>query len=182
MISKEELLRLRSLGKHLKEEVKNILDDERRARFVENLQDVVEKLDMRLKTAARHEYLELKLIEVNSPELVDLVKIVCSDSSGRSTWGDGWATVNPYQDKSVLRHPGLVALWERLESYGLRPIFIAGAYGAPIFGVQLPDGGPYPRNDSAKEVSLRTINRLDYWLCEDGGFLLTPFNNRVSVR
>jgi hypothetical protein len=176
MPTPDELIQLRLDGEQQQAEQLENYADERMLAFVERLEEVMRKLDMRLRTAARLGYLELKLISVNSPRLIDLEKVVRLDPSRRSTWGGGnaWITVNPYQDKSVVRHPGLIALWDRLESYGLRPIFIEGASGAPVFGVQLPSGGPYPRDDMAAEVAWRTANRLDQYLEEDGRISFTP--------
>lgn len=163
---------------------RQLLEERKMQEFELKLESVWENLEMRLKTAARLSYLELKLIEVDSASLIDLDKVTCIDYSRRSTWsgGSAWSTVRPYQDKSVVRHNGLLALWDHLEALSLRPIFIEGPYGRATFGVQLPDGRPYPRNDSAADVAWRTMNRMDFWLNEDGTFSFMPpdANFRVS--
>jgi len=144
--------------------------------FEERCREVLEKLDMRLRVAAAEQYLELKLIEVDWHQLVDVSRISALDKSRRSTLGgrSDWRTVNPYQDRSVLRHPLLQELWDRLVAKHLQPIFIEGAYGAPVLGVQLPDGGDYPRSDDAAAVASRTLNRMDFFLTEGGGFAFAP--------
>jgi hypothetical protein len=116
---------------------------------------------MRLRTAAKLHYLELRLIKVDR-RYIDMSKL----------WKN--SRFFSYPDKSAVRHPGLVALWERIEAYGLRPFFIEGDEdGEPRLYVQLPDGGQYPRNDSSMNVSERTRSRMDEFLEENGGFEFT---------
>lgn len=174
MTIRDELRDLRSIGEMEQEAQRQIREQASINAFEEKLAEVSEKLEMRLRVAARKGYLELRLIAVDSSSLVDLHKIRCVDKRRRNAQGDAWVTVNPYQEKSVVRDAALLELWNRLESMSLQPIFIEGPYGQPNFGVQLPDGGPYPRKDSAKEVALRTINRMDERLDESGGFSFTP--------
>ena len=174
MPTKEELRDLRLLGAMEMDAEraghrKSIVDA-----FEAKLVTVTTMLEKRLRAAARMQYLELKLIAVDEPELVNLEKVCCVDIRRRDTRGGSWATVDPYQDKSVVRNAALLELWNTLESMSLRPIFIEGSYGKPIFGVQLPDGGKYPRDDTAREVANRTMNRMDEYLNEDGTFTLTP--------
>lgn len=182
MPNRDELLMLRRLVGDPMEVQRQLLEERRMQDFELKLKAVWEKLEIRLKAAARLNYLELMLIEVDSASLVDLEKITCIDRSRRSTWGGGtaWNTVRPYQDKSVIRHDGLLELWSHLEALLLRPIFIEGPYGRPIFGVQLPDGRPYPRDDSAEEVAWRTMNRMDFWLTENGTFSFSPRNTKLG--
>lgn len=179
MLSKQELLNVRAIGESDIIAQKRRRDESELQKFESRLRDVVANLDMRLRVAAKLQYLELKLIEVNESFLVDLDVIVWTDRTRRSTFGSAWKSVHPYHAKTVLRHPGLVALWEKIESYNLRPIFIEGAYGAPVFGVQLPDGGTYPRDDSPEEVAFRTMDRMDFFLTESGGFSFTPANTNL---
>lgn len=175
MPNRDELLQLRRESSSDLQRMQAQVDSTRMSEFENRCREVLEKLDMRLRAAAMQHYLELKLIEVDWHQLVDLSLISTYDSSRRSTLGGGsdWRTVRPYQDRSVLRHPLLEELWDRLVAKGLRPIFIEGAYGAPILGVQLPDGGPYPRIDDAATVASRTLNRMDYFLTETGGIAFT---------
>ena len=174
MTSKDELRDLRTLGEIEAEARHQLYHRERVQEFETTLTKVSEKLEGRLRVAARLGYLELKLITVDLPGLIDTAKVCCIDPNQRNSAGGAWTTVNPYQDRSVILNEALLLLWDRLEQMQLRPIFIEGPYGAPIFGVQLPDGKAYPRNDSAREVALRTMNRRDFWLTEDGGFAFTP--------
>jgi len=174
MTSRDELRDLRTLGEIEADARCQLFHRERIQKFEATLADVFEKLEGRLRAAARLGYLELKLIEVDLPGLIDRAKVCCSDPAQRNSQGGAWATVHPYQDRSVVLNEALLLLWDRLEQMQLRPIFIEGAYGAPVLGVQLPDGKAYPRNDSARDVALRTMNRMDFWLTEDGGFAFTP--------
>lgn len=174
MTSKDELRDLRAIGEIEEQAKAYMFEREKIEKFEAELLEVSEKLDMRLRVAARKGYLELKLITVDSPELVDLAEIRCIDHNQRSTRGGGWVTVNPYQSRSVVRNAALLVLWDRLEAMSLRPIFIEGPYGAPVFGVQLPDGKAYPRDDKAKDVAARTITRMDFCLNENGGISFTP--------
>ncbi|MBP0633464.1 MULTISPECIES: hypothetical protein [unclassified Cupriavidus] len=174
MTNRDELRTLRSIGEMEQEAERQLRLQADVATFEAKLAEVSERLEMRLRVAARKGYLELKLICVDSSGLVDLGKVCCIDHQRHSTQGGGWRTVNPYQEKSVVRNPALLALWNRLEAMSLQPIFIEGPYGCPIFGVQLPDGGPYPRRDSAEVTAQRTMNRMDEWLDESGGISFTP--------
>lgn len=163
-----ELLSLRQEGQ-LEEKLKKQAELEQKIHeWEQHCKDVMKKLDGRLKAAAKKGYLELKLIEVELPNLASMNKIYAYDKTRKSTLGGGWRTVNPYQDKSVLKNLYLIELWEMLEFRGLRPIFIEGPFGKPIFGVQLPDGGEYPRDDKVADVAWRTMSRMDFYLNEDG--------------
>ncbi|UCV04477.1 hypothetical protein [Dechloromonas denitrificans] len=174
MTSKDELRDLRTLGEIEAEAQFQLFHRERVQNFEAKLAEVSEKLEGRLRAAARLGYLELKLIDVDLPDLIDRAKVCCIDPVQRNSTGGAWATVNPYQDRSVVLNEALLRLWDRLEQMQLRPIFIEGAYGTPVLGVQLPDGKAYPRNDSAREVALCTMNRMDYFLTDNGGIAFTP--------
>lgn len=174
MTSRDKLRDLRIIGEMEQEAQRQMREQAHIKKFEAKLAEVSEKLEMRLRVAARKGYLELSLIDVDSSSLVDLATICCVDHRRRSSQGGPWDTVKPYQEKSVVRNAALLDLWNRLESMSLRPIFIEGPYGRPIFGVQLPDGRPYPRNDSAEETAWRTMGRMDHGLNEGGGFSFGP--------
>lgn len=181
MTTKDELRDLRMLGEIEAEARRQAFHREKLQEFEAQLAEVSEKLEGRLRAAARLGYLELKLIQLDLPGLIEIEKVRRIDPSQRNSTGGAWITVNPYQDRSVILHEALLALWDRLEQMKLRPVFIEGGYGAPVLGVQLPDGKAYPRNDSAREVALRTMNRMDFWLTENGGFAFTPKNAGSGV-
>lgn len=174
MVSRDALRDLRTVGQIELKAQQDAHDLRYIDEFEEKLAGVSEMLEKRLRVAARMGYLELKLIAVDSPALIDINKVCCTDPSRRDDRGRNWATVNPYHDKSVVRNAALLGVWKRLESMSLQPIFIEGPYGKPIFSVQLPDGGIYPRKDLAKDAAGRTMNRMDECLNEDGTISFTP--------
>ena len=180
MTSRDELRDLRLIG-----EINLAAQHEARtreivAKFEAKLADVSIMLEKRLRAAARMQYLELKLIAVDSDSLIDLSRVCCIDAQRRGSHGGPWATVDPYQDKTAVKNSALLAFWNRLESMSLQPIFIEGGYGRPILGVQLPDGSAYPRKDLARDAAGRTMNRMDEYLNEDGTFSFTSVSAILS--
>ena len=90
------------------------------------------------KKAAREGRTQLELVKWRLSSFIDMSRVGRIDRSRRSTIGDGtWRSVHRYCDKSVLRNDVLIELWEYIEGLGLKPIFIEGEYGSPIFGVEL---------------------------------------------
>jgi hypothetical protein len=164
MVDKAEILKLRLEGDAKREREQLAFQAEKVAQFEANCQKAMDELDANLVRAAERGHLELKLVSVDVPGVINYSKVTCIDRTRQSTFkgSSGWSSVNPYQNKDVIFNAVLLSLWEKLTEKGLRPIFIEGAYGSPVFGVQLPDGGPYPRNDSAADVAFRTMNRIDY--------------------
>ena len=130
----------------------------------EKCKKVMKNLDSILEKAVKNGNIEQKLIRVELPNLAYLGDILTKDPTRRSTWGGGsyWITVKPYVDKSFLINPCLIELWEMIQLRNLRPIFMEGPFGTAILGVQLPDGGEYPRNDTAGQVAWRTSHQTYY--------------------
>ncbi len=171
--TRDELAALRSVGAADREASRSAsleaLRQERVREFEAKLVEVVENLDMRLREAARRGFLELQLIVLLEPALLVKTAQIYEGRQARIRNG-AWRTFNPYPEKSVVLNDALRGLWEMVEDRGLRPFFIKALYGALVFAVQLPDGGPYPRDDDPDAVWERVHGRMDFWICEGGGF------------
>ena len=167
--SRDELVALRSVGAAEREASVAARRQEGVRKFETKLTDVVTSLDMRLKEAARRGFLELKLITLIEPGLLVQTTKIYQGREARLRNGE-WQTFNPYPDKSVVLNDALRALWAMLDDRGLRPFFIKDHHGDLIFAVQLPDGGPYPREDDPDSVWGRVHSRMDFWIAEGGGF------------
>jgi len=59
----------------------------------------------------------------------------------RNTENGGWRTVHRHCSRSVLRSEPIKRLWDDIVEMGLKPVFIGGFGGEPLFGVELPSFG-----------------------------------------
>jgi hypothetical protein len=168
--SRDELQALRSIGAMERDARGALMMEERVKAFEEKLEKVVRKLEPTLKVAARRGWKEHVLIKLDVPGLIDEPRLFTGNAPPPHPEDDRWRRFNPYQDKSIVRNPALLALWERLEALGLRPIFIPEDRSlGHVFAVQLPDGGPYPReHETGYELAWHTATRMAPYVPDEG--------------
>lgn len=168
--SREELQALRSIGEMERDARGALRMEERVKAFEERLAKVVRKLVPTLKVAARRGWTEHVLIRLDVPGLIDEPRLYTGKAPPPDPEDEHWRNFNPYQDKSIVRNPALLALWERLEELGLRPIFIpSDPLRGHIFAVQLPDDRPYPREyETGYYLSWNTVNRMAPYVPDEG--------------
>jgi hypothetical protein len=180
-MDKEDILQIKRENKE-KEQLAHLeAERQKEIDFETKCKDVIANLDKRLKGAAMHGYLELFLIDV-TPQFVHAGKICSHYALSHNNYRE----FHPYQDKSVVKSRKLRELWEILEAKDLLPIFIPVSNHVQnkiVFGVQLPDEGKYPRNDSAWVIAGRIWNGhdYDYYLNEDGTFSVPGKNGTRHI-
>lgn len=133
-----ELQDLSAAHKRRRRDSEKRREQERSDEFVLSVEKIKETLIDDLKEAASNGRIQLALIEKGLTQYIDTARVQWTDYNKHPSVRGGWRTVHRHCDKAVVRHPALLELWEEIEAMNLKPIFIEGAYGFPVFGVELP--------------------------------------------